>query len=122
MSYRTEPPNETWAFNKSHAAPFYLSTLFVLVFGYTLWFSLRLYPLIPSTLGGGKPLTVEFFEGEKKMPDEILKPSPLAKRSVPYKLLLTTDKYFVVVLPSDNEHSMEIGRDSVAGMVVISSD
>ncbi|HUM05852.1 MAG TPA: hypothetical protein VLT90_10360, partial [Terriglobales bacterium] len=62
------------------------------------------------------------FEGEKKMPDEIQKVASSAKRSVPYKLLLATDKYFVVVSPSDKERSVEISRDSVAGMVVLAAD
>jgi hypothetical protein len=33
--------------------------------GYAVWFSVRIYPLIPFSLGGGRPLTVVFFEGEK---------------------------------------------------------
>ncbi len=53
------------------------------------------------------------------MPDEIQKPDESAKRSVPYKLLLATDKSYVVVSPSDKERSVEISRDSVAGMVVL---
>lgn len=40
-------------------------------------------PLIPFSLGGGKPLTAAFFEGEKKMPDEIQRVDRSAKRSIP---------------------------------------
>lgn len=113
---------EKWWLNRSHAAPLYASALFILVLSYAVWFSARLYPLIPFSLGGGKPLTVVFFEGEKKMPDEIRKADPSAKRSVPYKLLLATDKYFVVVSPSDKERALQISRDSVAGIVVLSAN
>ena len=122
LSYRAPAAKETWWINRSHAAPFYLSSLLVVVFCYALWFAVRIYPLIPFSMGGGKPLTVVFFEGEKKMPDEIQKVASSAKRSVPYKLLLATDKYFVVVSLSDKERSVEISRDSVAGMVVLAAN
>ena len=122
LSYQVDTGKETWWANRSHAAPFYLASLLMIVLGYSLWFSARIYPLIPFSLGGGKPLTVAFFEGEKKMPDEIQRPDPSAKRSIPYKLLLATDKYFVVLSPSDKERSVEISRDSVAGMIVLSSN
>ena len=119
ISRRADPTKETWWMNRSHAAPFYLSALLMIVLCYALWFSVRIYPLIPFSLGGGKPLTVAFIEGEKKMPDEIQKADRSAKRSIPYKLLLATDKSFVVVSPSDKECSMEISRESVAGIVVL---
>jgi len=34
-------------------------------------------------------------------------------------LLLTTDKYYVVLSPNPKERSIEISRDAVAGMVVL---
>lgn len=110
---------ETWWINRSHAAPFYLALLLMIVVSYALWFSVRIYPLIPFSLGGGRPLTVVFIEGEKKMPDEIEKTDRSAKRSIPYKLLISTDRYYVVVSPSPKERSLEISRDVVAGMVVL---
>jgi hypothetical protein len=94
----------------------------VLVLAYAVWFSVRIYPLIPFSLGGGKPLTISFFEGDKKMPDEIEKSDRSAKRSVPYKLLITTDRYFVVVSPSSNERALQISRDSVSGIVILTSN
>jgi hypothetical protein len=85
---------------------------------FAVWFSLRIYPLIPSSLGGGRPLTVVFFEGDKKMPDAILREGS-TKRSVHYKLVLSTDKYYVVLSPAPKERSMEVSRDSVGGMIVL---
>jgi hypothetical protein len=79
ISRRADTEKETWLLNRSHAAPFYLAScstwrsLPMIVLCYTVWFSVRRYPLIPFSLGGGKPLTVAFSEGEKKMPDEIQK-------------------------------------------------
>lgn len=122
ISRRVDGERETWWMNRSHAAPFYLKSLLMIVLCYALWFSVRIYPLIPFSLGGGKPLTVAFIEGERKMPDEIQKADRSAKRSIPYKLLLATDKSFVVVSPSDKERSVEISRDSVAGMVVLAAN
>jgi hypothetical protein len=117
-SWRVPPEREEPFKNRSHAAPFYLVTLCMLVLGFAVWFSVRIYPLIPSSLGGGKPLTVVFFEGDKKMPDEIQREGS-SKRSIPYKLVLSTDKYYVVLSPNPKERSMEISRDSVAGMIVL---
>lgn len=108
-----------WWMNRSHAAPFYLTTLFVIVLVYAIWFAVRIYPLIPFSLGGGKPRTIVFVEGDKKLPDEIKKSDQSAKRSMPYKLLLETDRYYVVVSPNSKEKSIEVSSDSVAGIVVL---
>ena len=83
---------ETWWMNRSNAAPFYLAFLLMILLGHTVWFSVRIYSLIPFSLGGGGPLTVVFIEVEKKMPDEIEKTDRSAKRSIPYKLLLSTER------------------------------
>jgi hypothetical protein len=119
MSVRTEMKQETWLNNRSHAAPFYFVTLLIIVMWYAVWFSSRIYPLIPFSLGGGKQLTVVFIEGEKILPNEIQKPDRSAKRSIPYKLLLATDKYYVVVSPVPKEKSVEVSRDAVAGIIVL---
>lgn len=118
-SLRANARTETWWRNRQHAAPFYLGFLLLIVMCYAIWFSARIYPLIPFSLGGGRPLTVAFIEGEKIMPDGIEKTDRSAKRSIPYKLLLATDRYYVIVSPSPGEQSLEVNRDSVAGMVVL---
>lgn len=120
MSRRvTKGKDGTWWLNRTYAAPFYFTFLVILVLSYTVWFGVRIYPLIPFSLGGGKPLTVAFIEGDKKMPDEIQKVGPGSKRSIPYKLLLSTDRSYVVISPSPTERSVEISRDDVAGIVVL---
>src|SRR5258706_3129575 len=119
ICWQADAKKESWWMNGSHAAPFYLSALLMIVLCYTVWFSVRIYPLIPFSLGGGKPLTVAFLEGEKKMPDEIEKVDRSSKRSIPYKLLIATHKSFVVMSPSGQHQSMEISRESVAGVVVL---
>jgi MFS family permease len=136
MSRHADTNKKTWWMNRSYAAPFYLALLLMIMLCYTLCFSVHIYPNIPFSMGGGEPLTVVFFAGDREMPAEIQRPDPSAKRSIPYKLLLATDKYFVVVLPCDKEGStvvllpcgkegskqkgsIEISRDSVAGMLVL---
>ena len=109
----------TSTISRTHGVPFYSALLIVIVLSFTVWFALRIYPLIPFSFGGGRPLTVEFIEGEKKMPDEIQKTNSAAKRSIPYKLLFSTDKSYVVVAPSSKERSIEVSRDAVAGIVVL---
>jgi hypothetical protein len=119
VSRHAETNKETWWMNRSHAAPFYLASLVMTVMSYAVWFSVRIYPLIPMSLGGGRPITIVFIEGEKKMPAEIERSAPSTKRSIPYKLLLSTDKSYLVVSPSPKERSIEVSRDSVAGIVVL---
>jgi hypothetical protein len=59
-----------------------------------------------------------FFAGEKKLPD-MIKADTSLKRSISYQLLVTTDKSYVIVSPDANEKSIEISRESVAGIVVL---
>jgi hypothetical protein len=83
------------------------------------WFSKHIYPLIPYSYGGGRPLTVVFVPGEKKLPDG-LKLDPTSKRSVPYSLLTTTDKYYVLLSQEPGQLSIELSRDYVSEMIVVS--
>jgi hypothetical protein len=117
-SWQVQPEKETWLVNRRHAAPFYFILLIAIALGYVLWFSARIYPLIPFSLGGGRPLTIAFIAGEKKLPDEITT-GVSSKRSIPYQLLMTTDRSYVVISQDPNERSIEVSRDSVAGIVVL---
>jgi len=117
-AWRVQTEKETWLVNRRHAAPFYLILLLAIALGYVFWFSARIYPLIPFSLGGGRPLTIAFIAGEKKLPDEI-KADISLKRSIPYQLLVTTDRSYVVVSQEPNEKSIEVSRDSVGGIVVL---
>ncbi|HLV96123.1 MAG TPA: hypothetical protein VKS44_13100 [Candidatus Acidoferrales bacterium] len=119
MSWRIPTENETWWKNRRHAVPFYLSLLLMTGLAYVLWFSVRVYPLIPFSLGGGRPLTVAFMASEKKFPDGIKADTSTTNRSIPYGLLVATDKSYVVMSPNQNEKSIEVSRDSVAGIVVL---
>jgi hypothetical protein len=105
-------------FTNRDTTPFYLSLFLCVVGLYVVWFSKNIYPLILYSFGGGRPLTVVFIPGEKKLPDG-LKLDQSSKRSVPYKLLATTDKYYVVLSQEPGQLSMELSRDYVAEMVVL---
>ena len=115
---RTPLENETWWISRRQI-PFYLTVLLMTTLGYALWFSVRVYPLIPFSLGGGRPLTVAFMESEKKFPDGIKPDTSTTNRSIPYNLLAATDKYYVVISPNINEKSIEVSRESVAGIIVL---
>ena len=69
---------------------------------------------IPASLGGGKPLSVVFLlkaeQGHTELP---VTPDTSGTRSIPYKLLLTTDKTFVVLSPRKEEKAIEFDQDSV---------
>lgn len=118
-SWQVQTENETWLINRQHAVPFYSTLLLMIALGYILWFSVRVYPLIPFSLGGGNPLTVAFMESEKKFPAGIKADTSTTNRSIPYRLLMATDKYYVVISPNRYEKSIEVSRDSVAGIVVL---
>jgi hypothetical protein len=118
ISARVSPEKETILVNRRHAAPFYLVSLLSVLLAYAVWFGVRIYPLIPSSLGGGRPLTIVFIVGEKKLPDEIKEDTKL-KRSIPYKLLMETDKFYAVLSPNQGEKSIEVSRDSVSGIIVL---
>jgi MFS family permease len=118
MSWQSQEEKASPWRNRSHAAPFYMTLLLTIVLGYVLWFSVRVYPLIPFSLGGGRPLTVAFIASERPLPEGIVKDGS-SQRSVPYKLLMETDKSYVVLSPEHNEESIEFARDSVDGMVVL---
>ena len=49
----------------------------------------------------------------------VIKEDVFLKRSIPYQLLVTTDKSYVVLSQDPNEKSIEVNRDSVAGIVVL---
>lgn len=117
LSWRVPEGSDRRWINR-HATPFYV-TLFVLgIVLYALYFAVRIYPLIPSSLGGGNPRSVVFISGEKQLPAGILKDSTPG-RSIPYKLLTVTDRSYIVISPASNEDSIEINRDAVQGMVVL---
>jgi len=63
-------------------------------------------------------VTIAFIAGEKILPDEI-KADVSLKRSIPYQLLVTMDRSYVVLSQDPNEKSIEVSRDSVAGIVVL---
>ena len=117
-SWRRPESSETRLINRKHAAPFYFS-LFIAITGfYVVWFSSHIYPTIPYSFGGGRPLAVQFVESDKPMPEPLVRDGK-THRTVPYRLLEATDKSYYVISENQNEQSIEINRESVGGMVVL---
>jgi hypothetical protein len=117
LSWRVSGETERWWLNRQ-ATPFYATVFMLGVLAYALNFGSRVYPLIPYALGGGKPRTIVFIPGDKPLPIGIVKDSSSGK-SVPYKLLTTTDKSYVVISPNPTEQCIEINRDDVQGIIVL---
>ena len=117
MSWRVPEGTARWWLNR-HAVPYYVT---VFAFGILVWaltFADWIYPTIPYSLGGGRPQTIVFIPGDKQLPVGILKDNSFG-RSVPYKLVTTTDKSYIVISPNPNEESIELNRDSVQGIIVL---
>lgn len=119
MSWRSPTEKETPWLNRSHAAPFYLILFLSIALGFVFWFSRRVYPLIPFSLGGGRPLTVIFVAEKNQLPPGLVLQTGASSRSIPYKLLTVTDKSYVIVAPETNESSIEIAREGILEMVVL---
>jgi hypothetical protein len=117
MSWKSAENSERWWANR-YATPFYGTVLCLGVVLYALNFAAWIYPLIPYSLGGGRPRTIVFLSGEKPLPTGLIKDNS-SERSVPYKLLTETDKSYVVISPNQNEESILINRDAVQGIVVL---
>ncbi len=117
MSWKSTKESERWYVGR-HAVPFYLTVLFLGILAYASNFATMFYPLIPYSLGGGKPRTIVFIPSKDGLPTGIAKDNSSGK-SVPYRLLTETDRSYVVISPTTNEESIEIGRDTVQGMVVL---
>lgn len=116
-AWKSPPNRPTWWVNR-HAAPFYATLLMSIFLTYAFFFAVRVYPLIPYSLGGGKPLTVVFLMGDRNVPD-FLAAGKSSHTSAPYKLLATTEKTFVILPPDPNQESVEFNRDAVLGVVVL---
>jgi hypothetical protein len=117
MSWKIPTEKETWLVNRQ-SLPFHISLLSMLVLSYVLWFGVRIYPMIPFAWGGGRPLRIAFIAGEKRLPD-VIKAESILNRSVPYELLATTERSYIVVSPATNEESIEVSRESVVGIIVL---
>lgn len=106
----------TWLHRRT--VPFYGTGLFVIFFAYVFFFAVKIYPLIPYSLGGGKPLTVVLLLGDKQIPG-ILAKDASSHLSIPYKLLEATDKAFVVLPTDPSQESIEFSRAAVLGVEVL---
>jgi hypothetical protein len=117
MSWKSAKESERWYVGR-HALPLYLTVLCLGILAYASNFATMVYPLIPYSLGGGKPRTIVFIPGKDGLPVGIARDN-VTGRSTSYKLLTETDKSYVVISPTPNEESIEIGRDTVHGIVVL---
>lgn len=112
------PTGATGRLMARNLAPFY-GGVAVTSAGFYIWlFAVNIYPAIPYEWGGGKPLNVIFLEGDKPLPDGIVKDGN-TRHSVAYKLLVVTEKSYVILPQSTNQKSLQFDRESVQGVVVL---
>lgn len=112
------PPGTTARLISRNLAPFY-GGLAVTIAGFYIWlFAVNIYPSIPYEWGGGKPLDVIFLEGDKPLPDGIVKDGN-TRHSIAYKLLVVTEKSYVVLPQAANQKSLQFDRESVQGIIVL---
>jgi hypothetical protein len=112
------PPGTTARLISRRLAPFYGGVAVATVGFYVWFFAVNIYPAIPYEWGGGKPLDVIFLEGDKPLPDGIVKDGN-ARHSIPYKLLVVTEKSYVVLPQPTNQKSLQFDRESVQGIIVL---
>ena len=112
------PPGATGRLMSRNLAPFY-GGVAVTTVGFYIWlFAVNIYPAIPYEWGGGRPLNVIFLEGDKPLPDGIVKDGN-TRHSIAYKLLVVTEKTYVVVPQPANQKSLQFDRESVQGIIVL---
>jgi hypothetical protein len=117
MSWRVPDEAVRWWLNR-HVVPFHLTIFALVVLLYSVFFAGSIYPLIPASLGGGRPRTVILIPTKDGLPNGIVQDKS-SGRSTPYDLLTTTDKSYVLISPTPTEESIEISRDAVQGIVVL---
>jgi hypothetical protein len=112
------PPGKTGRLVSRNLAPF-CGGVAATTAGFYIWFfAVNIYPAIPYEWGGGKPLDVIFLEGDKPLPDGIVKDGN-TRHSVAYKLLVVTEKSYVVLPQPTNQKSLQFDRESVQGIIVL---
>ncbi len=99
---------------------FSLCSTFLFIIAYMAYFSLNVYSKIPHGVGGGRPLLVQFLLNE----GEDMKHLPIVadesgKKSIPYRLVLRTDKMYVIAVDDENRISVHFNRENVLGMEVL---
>ncbi len=81
-------------------------------------FATHIYARIPYELGGGKPLRVVFLLRPDREASPLIEDGATGK-SIPYNLLLATDRTFVVLPQDQKVKSIEFERSSVIGLKVL---
>lgn len=105
---------------------------------YTLLFAYYIYPKIPRAIGGGKPATVRFTLKElpvqsgtnstnqtgQSSPPKNVDPTVLLqwegtnnRITILYKLLLATDKTYVIQQSANDKSTYEFPKDAVTGII-----
>jgi hypothetical protein len=98
-----------------------VSALIVLV--YIGFFSVRIYPLIPHNLGGGRPLWVSFVLAKTDEPTKtFLTLQGDGPQTIKYYLLLERENSLIVMAPYERARAIEFDRKAISAMIVLKED
>lgn len=86
---------------------------------YLVWFSRTLFPLIPQSLGGGKPIVIRLISSSVPANGNELSIADEARLSMPCQLLLEQTDSFVVRFPSLNGQVLRLEKDAYAGYLMV---
>jgi len=96
----------------------------VVIFGYTLYFSLNLYPKIPAVLGGAQPLSVKIMVIPGIEYDSVraeLNFDDNQELSPTLKLITTTDDSYIILDPT-NVHRVIVLPKNYVSLIIFESE
>lgn len=98
----------------------YVSVTVILVIAYVSYFTFNWYEKIPGSIGGGAPIPVQFILAPVAAPDTaVLILEQGGKKSVTYRLLLSTETSYIVTDPFRKNEAIEIDRGAVKAVVYL---
>lgn len=100
--------------------PFLIALFLVTLFSYIGFFSVNIYPRIPSAIGGGKPILVTLY----LKPDTTISQVGLNNKVTPSQhnidvmLRLEQDKMYIISPKDNHEKTIKLSKDLVASVVM----
>lgn len=115
---RVAAQKQTQALMRSMAVVSAVFLMFVTL-EYLVWFSRALFPLIPQSLGGGRPIVVRLISSSASAAGNEPSIVDEAHLSKPCQLLLEQADSFVVRFPSLDGQVLRLEKDAYAGYLIM---
>lgn len=88
-------------------------------FEYVIWFSHALYPLIPQSIGGGRPILVRLISSSATVDGGRVPTVDKVRLSQPCLLLLEQADSLIVRFPSLNDQAFRLEKNAYAGYLIV---